>query len=706
MLWILSVLLWSPLLIQGPASATVHIAVRLADSAMAGITVVVNGLPYTTGADGRVSVRIGPGEVRIATAPEGYQPETATLTVAAGEQRDIVITLQPAISEDVTVSATRTGRRLEDQPMRVEVLSREEIEEKMLMTPGDIVMMLNEMGGLRVQATSPSLGAASVRIQGMRGRYTRFLSDGLPLFGEQVGALGLLQIPPMDLAQVEVIKGVASSLYGAGAMGGVVNLVSRRPGAARQSELLLNRSTRGGTDAVFFNSTPLSDRWGLTMLGGAHWQERTDVNGDAWADLPGYTRGVFRPRVFWDGGGGRTFFATAGGTIEDRQGGTMPGTTLPGANTPYVEALDTRRIDVGAAAQTLIAGRYVVTGRAAFAQQRHEHRFGDVRERDRHDTGFGEIAVRGTAGRHTWVAGAAIERDAYRPRDLPRFAHTFTVPGVFVQDDIDLRPGLSLSASGRLDRHSEYGTFFSPRLSALLRSGAWTSRVSVGTGFFGPSALTEETEAAGLTPLSIPAALQAERGRSASVDLTRTDGPASYTVTVFASRIAHPVDVDRRAGLVLSNAAEPTTNAGVELLGTLRREPFALTGSYTFVRSREDGGRTAASLTPRHSAGLVGMWEREDVGRVGIELYYTGTQPLDENPYRVSSEPYAIVGLLGERQFGRVRLFVNGENLTGVRQTRWDPLLRPGRAPDGRWTVDAWAPLDGRTINGGIRLGF
>jgi outer membrane receptor for ferrienterochelin and colicins len=66
------------------------------------------------------------------------------------------------------------------------------------MTPGDIVMMLNEMGGLRVQATSPSLGAASVRVQGMRGHYTRFLSDGLPLFGEQVGSLGLLQIRRRD----------------------------------------------------------------------------------------------------------------------------------------------------------------------------------------------------------------------------------------------------------------------------------------------------------------------------------------------------------------------------------------------------------------------------------------------------------------------------------------------------------------------------
>ena len=64
-----------------------------------------------------------------------------------------------------------------------------------------------------------------------------------------------------------------------------------------------------------------------------------------------------------------------------------------------------------------------------------------------------------------------------------------------------------------------------------------------------------------------------------------------------------------------------------------------------------------------------------------------------------------IVGVLAEKQFGRIRLFVNGENLTGVRQTQWDPLLRPTRAVDGRWTVDAWAPLDGRTSMAGFGSG-
>ncbi len=99
------------------------------------------------------------------------------------------------------------------------------------------------------------------------------------------------------------------------------------------------------------------------------------------------------------------------------------------------------------------------------------------------------------------------------------------------------------------------------------------------------------------------------------------------------------------------------------------------------------------------------MWEK-DAGRIGVEIYYTGRQTLEVNPYADESKPYVIVGLLAERQVGRIRVFINGENLTGVTQTEWDPLVRPSRAVDGRWTVDAWAPQDGRNINGGVRFKF
>ena len=691
-------------------TGTVRVQVHAAQKPIEDAEVIVAGASHRTDASGTTTVVTAAGSVDITVVKPGFATVTASVQVGADAMQEVIVELQqqPSLEESVTVVAsTRTDKRLEDQPMRVEVLAREEIEEKMLMTPGDIVMMLNEMGGMRVQTTSPSLGAASVRIQGMRGRYTRVLSDGLPLFGE-VGGLGLLQIPPMDLGQVEVIKGVASALYGAGAMGGVINLLSRRPAAKPEAEFLLNRSTRGATDAVAFLSRSFTRGWSGSLLGGGHWQETNDVNDDAWADLPGYARSVVRPRVFWDGGGGRTFFATTGFTYEDRNGGTPDGDVLVATGQPYVEALETRRYDAGAVGQFLIKDRYVVTARAAITRQSHDHQFGEVIERDRHDTLFGEVAVRGTAGRQTWVAGLAVERDAYTASDVPRFDYTFTVPGAFAQYDITASQHLSLSASARVDVHSEYGTFFSPRVSALAHAGRWTSRFSVGTGFFGPTPITEETEAAGLTRLEVRQPVEAEHGLSASFDLSRTDGPLSYTATVFASRINDPVHVERSPSYVLSTLPDPTTNVGLELLGTLRKAPFSITATYTYVRAREtvNALEQDVPLTPRHSAGVVGMWEAENVGRVGIEWYYTGRQSLEENPYRAVSEPYMILGLLAEKQFGRIRLFVNGENLTGVRQTRWDPLLLQTRAVDGRWTVDAWAPLEGRNVNGGVRVGF
>ena len=106
--------------------------------------------------------------------------------------------------------------------------------------------------------------------------------------------------------------------------------------------------------------------------------------------------------------------------------------------------------------------------------------------------------------------------------------------------------------------------------------------------------------------------------------------------------------VERSPSYILSTLPDPTTNVGLELLGTLRREPFSVTATYTYVRARETVGSDEQDvpLTPRHSAGVVGMWEREDVGRVGVEWYYTGRQRLEENPYRDISEPYMILGVL------------------------------------------------------------
>jgi iron complex outermembrane receptor protein len=540
----------------------------------------------------------------------------------------------------------------------------------------------------------------------MKGRYTRFLSDGLPLFGEQV-SLGLMQIPPLDLGRAEVIKGVASSLYGSGALSGVVNLVSRRPGATPERQFLINRSSRGATDAGLWYSAPISEHWGFTFLGSANGQERNDVNDDAWADLPKYARGVVRPRLFWDNHAGRSFFATVGGTWEDRTGGTMPGSVLPVAGS-YIEALNTRRGDVGSAFQSLLSNGLVLSVRGSWSSQYQDHRFGDVIERDNHDTGFAEVTARRTLHRHTIVLGAAVERDRFQPIDTPRFLYTFTTPGVFAQDDTDLARWLAVSASARLDRHSEFGTFLSPHISGLVHRGPWSSRVSFGTGFFAPTPITEETEATGLSRLGEVSALKPERGKSTSLDLTRTTGPLSTTLTVFHSQVRDPVEVERTDQFTIKNFATPTTNTGMEILSVWKSDDFSFVANYAYVDSREDSdhGQVNVPLTPRHSVGLDGAWELADRWRVGVEWYYTGRQRLEANPYRDESAPYSVFGVLVSRRLGRSLLFINGENLTDVRQTRWDPLVRPSRGVDGRWTVDSWAPLDGRNINAGLRFSF
>ena len=171
------------------------------------------------------------------------------------------------------------------------------------------------------------------------------------------------------------------------------------------------------------------------------------------------------------------------------------------------------------------------------------------------------------------------------------------------------------------------------------------------------------------------------------------------------------IRVDAGPGRVrLINTPGQTRTHGAEALLRYRLGEITVTGNYVFVHSSEPDpdapGRREIPLTPKHTAGLVAVWEREDVGRIGFEAYYTGRQSLDDNPYRTRSKPFVQLGLMAERRFETWSAFVNLENLLDVRQTRTDPLLRRARANDGRWTVDAWAPTDGFVANAGIKVKF
>lgn len=616
------------------------------------------------------------------------------------------------------VSATRSDRRLQDEPLRVEVIDREEIEEKALMTPGSVAMLLGETTGLRVQTTAPSLGAANVRVQGLRGRYAQLLADGLPLYGSGGDSLGLLQVPPLDLGRVEVIKGAASALYGPAALGGVINLVARRASESA-TEALVNATTLGGADVTSWLGRVPGGGWSWTLLGGYHAQTRRDRDDDGWTDMAGYGRGVVRPRVAYESGAGTSLFLTGGIIAEEREAGTIGDAVAPDGR-PFDERLSTLRADVGGAWRRVLGAR-VFSARGSWAHNGQDRRFGHVRERGTRQTTFGELSLNGVDGRHTWVVGTALQQDRYAPRDVPRAAYRFTAPAVFAQDQFDVGPRASVSASARLDAHSEYGALFGPRVSLLVRpSPAWTTRLSVGGGSFAPTPFTEETDETGLARLAPLQGLRAEQAASFNADLTWTHGPFEITATTFGSRVAHAVQLATRpAGEVtpatpwtvaLVNAAQPTRTWGTEVLARYKRGALVLMATHAWTRSTEldvDAAlRREVPLTPRHAVSFNAMLEGEQWGRAGIEAYYVGRQWLEDDPYRDTSRTYVLLGGLFERRVGAVRLFVNVENLFDVRQTKDAPLIRPTRLPDGRWTVGAWAPLDGRVANAGLRVGF
>jgi iron complex outermembrane receptor protein len=285
--------------------------------------------------------------------------------------------------------------------------------------------------------------------------------------------------------------------------------------------------------------------------------------------------------------------------------------------------------------------------------------------------------------------------------------------GGFAQYDWDPGEAVGVTLTARLDHHNVYGTFLSPRAATRIRLGdEWTLRLSAGSGFVAPTPFIEETEAIGLARVEPLAGLRSERVTGGSVDLGGTIGGVELNATAFGSLLADPIGM--RPGteaetVRLANAGATTRTGGLELLARAEAGPLAFTFTYTGLVGSEvaadDSVRRNIPLNPRYAAGLVTVWEHPR-GRVGLETFLTGAQRLDDNPYRDASPAYLVIGILAEHRVGPARLFLNLENLTDRRQTRWDPIVRPARGYDGRWTVDLYAPAEGRVINGGVRLGL
>ncbi|RZK68540.1 MAG: TonB-dependent receptor, partial [Pedobacter sp.] len=275
------------------------------------------------------------GEVTFSDIPDGihsieyryigYTSKVDTLTFPLANTQPLIVLLEEAEGkelEQVVVTSTRSSRTIANIPTRVEVISGEELGEKASMKPGDIRMLLAESTGIQTQQTSATSGNAAIRIQGLDGKYTQIIRDGFPLYSGFSGGLGLLQVAPLDLKQVEVIKGSSSTLYGGGAIAGLVNLVSKTPTDERQLDFLLNGTSAKGLDASVFYGEKFN-KVGTTIYAAYNHGSPYDPSSVGLTAIPRFNRYTINPKLWVYLNERTTLNVGINATVENRIGGDL-----------------------------------------------------------------------------------------------------------------------------------------------------------------------------------------------------------------------------------------------------------------------------------------------------------------------------------------------------------------------------------------------
>lgn len=619
------------------------------------------------------------------------------------------------VVEEIIITSTRNRRSFAQQPTRVEVLGGEEINEKSSMKPGDIRMLLNESTGIYVQQTSATSFNSSIRIQGLDGKYTQLLRDGMPLYGGFSGGLSLLQIAPLDLQQVELIKGANSTLYGGGAIAGLVNLVSKTPAAEPEHSILLNATSAGGVDASGFFSGK-NEAYGTTLFTSYNSSEAYDPADNGISAIPEFERWTFNPRLFLEGNNSELSFGVSA-VIEDRLGGDM-GYIDGKRNLPaYFEDSATTRL-----ATQFEYLRQLPSGNELVLRNSISHFERDLRIPDFFFSGtqvssFSEAHILGETDSFDWVAGLNLWTEEFEQDDVaPSLSHDFNsrTLGIFVQGTFPLTQRVLLESGLRVDKTSDYGSFILPKISILYTlSPDTTLRVGGGLGYKEPTLFTEEAEMRqfrDVLPLD-QKTLDAERSAGVNIDLNRSfelgnDLSLNINWLLFYTRVDDPLSLvsESEDQFVYRQLEDYLDSRGTEINVAWRWETIKLFLGYTHANVREHQGSIVndSPLIPENRFNSVLVYEREDDLRIGLEAYYFSSQELNDGS---RSRDYWIFGLMMEKVFGDdSSLFLNFENLSDTRQTRYEPLFTGSLASPV--FSDIYAPLDGFVINGGIKLRF
>ena len=618
--------------------------------------------------------------------------------------------------EEVVIASTRSSRTIQNMPTRVEFIAGEELEEKANMKPGDIRMVLAESTGVQTQQTSATSANASIRIQGLDGRYTQILKDGFPLYSGAASGLGLLQIPPLDLKQVEIIKGSASTLYGGGAIAGLVNLVSKTPGEVRETRFHINGTSAKGLDINGFYSQKFK-KIGITLFASRNSSQAYDPADNDMSAIPEFERYVFNPRLFFYLSNSTKMDIALNTGFEKRTGGDMHYIKGDGdATHSFFEKNNTKRISTQFTLEHRFSDKTKLTLKNSYSfYDRLTQTPYNIFDGKQSAT-FTELNLDIQAKKMEWVAGANLWTDNFKEKPASSFTlrdYNMTTAGVFVQNTFTANNWLSVESGIRGDYVNDYGFAFLPRVSALLKyNRSLSSRIGGGLGYKAPTIFTEEAERvqyAQVHPVDKDVnKLERSYGFNADINYkTKIAGKVDFTINhmFFYTYLQNPLILKLQPGgdYRFENIRGHIDTRGMETNVKFGYSDFKLFLGYTFTDAltHQDNNKTASPLTSRHRINSVLMYEVEEKWKLGLEGYYFSKQQLSNGG---TGRSYWVTGFMAEKLWEKFSLYVNFENFLDARQSRYGPVYT-GSVTNPRFN-DIYAPLDGFVVNGGIKLRF
>jgi outer membrane receptor for ferrienterochelin and colicins len=216
------------------------------------------------------------------------------ISVAQEEKKDSTATNE--LSEVKVVTGTRTERVLSSLPLPMTVITSEAIAKTGVTRLNEI---LNEQTGIIL--IPDESGFEGVQMQGLDAAYTMILIDGVPLVGRSSGVLDLSRVSVGNIDRIEIVKGASSALYGSEAMGGVINVITKRPKKDMFSSNLSYRYASFNTNDANANLLWKKKKFAANLFTNFYSTDGYDLDKSTWLkNVEKYHNTTIQPKIYYD----------------------------------------------------------------------------------------------------------------------------------------------------------------------------------------------------------------------------------------------------------------------------------------------------------------------------------------------------------------------------------------------------------------------